>query len=189
MRKPPHDIEAEQAVIASCLSSTEAYDKTFFLNPDDFWREAHSNIWRAIETLANRGEAINTITVAHELGKTTRLDSVGGFAYLSQIVTDLPTSVGCEWYAGIVQRDANYRRIISLCHELTEKAYQADYDAQGLLERAAVAFAALRDGAGPAVTSAGQEQHHAPSVPPRTAPAREPQQQPKPPRHHGAVKV
>src|SRR5579875_4007979 len=101
-RLPPNDIEAEEAVIASLLVDSEAILRVSpVLEPLDFFREKNGWIYEACLALWMRGEAINEITVAHELARAERLDAVGGYVYLSQLVSDLPTTVGVEDYARI----------------------------------------------------------------------------------------
>jgi replicative DNA helicase len=107
---PPHDIEAEEAVIASLLVDPEAiYKVAPKLHADEFFREKNAWVYESCRALWDRSESINQITVAHELARRNRLEDVGGASYLSRLVTDLPTSVGVEHYAGIIIRDATYR--------------------------------------------------------------------------------
>src|SRR3972149_6869980 len=111
---PPPDVEAEEAVIASLLVDPEAiYRVAPTLKPDDFFREKNAWAFEACLALWGRNESINQITVSHELARRGRLEEVGGAAYLSRLVTELPTSVGVEHYAALVQRDSSYRRLIS----------------------------------------------------------------------------
>ena len=92
---PPHDIEAEEAVIAALLVDPEA---VFRISPivtsADFFREKHGWIYDACLALADRDEAINQITVAHELARRDRLEEAGGQTYLADIIRRLPTSMG-----------------------------------------------------------------------------------------------
>src|SRR3990172_9738910 len=101
---PPHDIEAEEAVVASLLVDPEAIlDADILrLKPEDFFREKNAWVYQACRVLWDRAEAINQITVAHELARSGRLEDVGGISYLSRLVTDLPTSVGAGHYARII---------------------------------------------------------------------------------------
>ena len=76
---PPHDIEAEEAVIASILVDTEAiYRVAPILQPEDFFREKNAWAYEACLALWDRNEAINQVTVAHELARRERLEEVGG---------------------------------------------------------------------------------------------------------------
>jgi len=146
-RLPPHDVEAEEAVLASLLIDSEAVVKiTPLIRPDDFFREKNGWIFEACLALWNRNEAVNQITVSHELARRERLEGAGGHAYLSQLVSDLPTTVGVEDYARIVARDAVYRRLISAAGQIAQAAYKGGPDLEGVLTRAETLLLALRSG-------------------------------------------
>ncbi len=144
---PPHDIEAEEAVIASLLVDPEAIFKVApRLKAEDFFREKNAWVYEACRALWDRNESLNQITVSHELGRRGRLEDIGGAAYLSRLVTQLATSVGVEHYAGIVQRDAIYRRLISASGQIAAIAYQGGADVAEVLARAETLVAAVRQG-------------------------------------------
>jgi replicative DNA helicase len=146
-RLPPHDIAAEEAVVAACLVDAEAIFKVApLLKSDDFFREKNGWIYDACIALWTRNEAINQITVAHELSRRERLESIGGVAYLSRLVADLPTVVGVEYYAEIVARDATYRRLISAAGQIAQIAYEGGADLESALSRAETLLMALRSG-------------------------------------------
>ena len=117
-RLPPHDIEAEEAVIASILVDSEAiYRVAPILQPDDFFRDKNAWAYEACLALFERNEAINQVTLGHELARRDRLEEMGGLAYLSRLVAELATPVGVEHYARIVKRDAVYRRLIEVVEQ------------------------------------------------------------------------
>jgi replicative DNA helicase len=142
---PPHDIEAEEAVIASLLVDGEAIFKVApLLQPTDFFREKNAWAYDACLALWQRSEAINQITLAHELARRGRLEELGGVAYLSQLVTELPTPQGVEYYAQIVQRDAIYRRLLEASQRIQQMAYQGGPDLPVILSRAEGLLATVR---------------------------------------------
>ncbi|MGH7898299.1 MAG: replicative DNA helicase, partial [Candidatus Binatia bacterium] len=144
---PPHDIEAEEAIIASLLVDPEAiYKVAPKLRSDDFFREKNAWIYEACRALWDRSESINQITVSHELSRRGKLEDVGGVSYLSRLVTELPTSVGVEHYAGIVQRDAVYRKLISAAGQIAQIAYVGGADLSDVLARAETLVAGVRQG-------------------------------------------
>ncbi|MEO6196911.1 MAG: replicative DNA helicase [Dehalococcoidia bacterium] len=126
-RLPPHDIEAEEAVIASILVDPEAVLEvlTSSLRPDDFFREQNRWIYETCLALFDRGETINQISVGHDLSRRGKLDDTGGPAYLSRLVSGLPTSVAAKHYAMIVQADALYRRLISAAGHIVRRAHES----------------------------------------------------------------
>jgi len=142
---PPHDIEAEEAVIASLLVDGEAIFKVApLLHPPDFFREKNAWAYDACLALWQRSEAINQITLAHELARRGRLEEIGGVAYLSQLVAELPTPLGVEYYAQIVQRDAVYRRLLDASQRIQQMAYQGGPDLPAILSRAEGLLATVR---------------------------------------------
>ena len=146
-RLPPHDIEAEEAVIASLLVDSEAiYKVAVILQPDDFFREKNAWAYEACFALWERNETINEVTVGHELARRDRLEQIGGLAYLSRLVTELPTPIGVEHYAGIVKRDAVYRRLIEAASRITQMAYSGGPDLDGTLARAESLLLSLSSG-------------------------------------------
>ena len=144
---PPHDIEAEEAVIASLLVDPEAiYKIAPILKPEDFFREQNAWAYESCRALWERNQSINQITVAHELARRERLEEAGGAAYLSRLVAELPTSVGVEHYAGLVQRDSSYRKMITAAGQIAQMAYHAGPDVGDVLARAETLIAAIRQG-------------------------------------------
>ncbi len=146
-RLPPHDIQAEESVVASLIVDSEAiYKVAPVLHPSDFFRESNGWTYDACLALWERNEAINQVTVAHELDRRGRLEEVGGLSFLSQLVTDLPTAVGVEYLAHIVKRDSTYRMMVSVANSIAQVAYQGGPDLEGALAKAEALVYALRTG-------------------------------------------
>lgn len=144
---PPHDIQAEEAVVASLMVDPEAIFKVApLLRPRDFFRETNGWAYDACLALWERGEAINQVTVAHELDRRGRLEEVGGLSYLSELVLNLPTPVGVEHYAQIVKRDAVYRQMIGAAMNIAQLAYEGGPDLEAALSKAEALVYALRSG-------------------------------------------
>jgi replicative DNA helicase len=140
-------VEAEEAVVASLLVDTEAiYRVAPILRPEDFFREKNGWSYEACLALFDRNEAINQVTVAHELARRERLEELGGAAYLSRLVAELPTVVGVEQYAQIVKRDAIYRQLIQRSAQIAQMAYQGGPDLESALGRAEGLILTLRGG-------------------------------------------
>jgi len=149
-RLPPHNIEAEEAVIGSLLVDPEAILKTtVFLKPEAFYREKNQWLYEACLSLYERNEAINQITVSQELTRQGKLEDVGGVAYLSHLVSVLPTSVHIEYYAQIVHRLAVMRRLISAAGQIAAVGYEAGPDVDAALNKAEDILFRLRRGESP----------------------------------------
>jgi len=134
---PPHDVEAEKAVLGSLLIDSEGIFKVaIFLRPEDFFSPENQWIYDACFSLYQRNEGINQITVAHELAQKGRLEEAGGAAYLSHLVSIVPTSLHVEHFAQIVSRTAVMRRLISAGSQITALGYEDDAEVDVALSRA-----------------------------------------------------
>ncbi len=134
---PPHDIGAEEAVNGSLLIDGKAiYEVVILLRPEDFYNEQNRWIYQACWSLYERDEAINQITVAQELDRQGKLEACGGAAYLSQLISMVPTSLDIEHYARIVHRLSIMRQLISAAGEISRIGYQADPDLVSSLNKA-----------------------------------------------------
>ncbi len=144
-RLPPHDIEAEEAVIGSLLVEGEALDRIEeFLQPEDFFRESLRWCYEACLALTDRREAINSITVAHELERLGKLQELGGSGDLHRLIAQVPTSLHIEYYARIVARTAMMRRLISAAGQMAAIGYRDPPDADEALDQAEELLFALR---------------------------------------------
>ena len=136
-RLPPHDIEAEEAVIGSLLIDPEAVVKVAgSLKPDDFFSETNRLIYQACLSLYQRNEVINQITVAHELNRQDKLEHIGGAAFLSHSISNVPTSLHVEYYAQIVSNAAVMRRLISAAGQIEALGYEGSPDVEASLNKA-----------------------------------------------------
>ena len=134
---PPNDIEAEEAVLGSLLIDSDAFlHVAHQLRPEDFYSGKNRFCFEACLSLFQRGEALNQITIAHELGLKDSLDEVGGPAYLSHLVAVVPTSVHIEHYAEIVSRTATMRRLIMAASEIANIGYNGAADVESVLSQA-----------------------------------------------------
>ncbi|MGE3856417.1 MAG: replicative DNA helicase [Dehalococcoidia bacterium] len=134
---PPHDIAAEEAVIAALLLDEDAYPRVLpILQAGDFFREQNGWIYEACLALADRGDAVTIPTVAHELDRAGRLDAAGGEPYLAEIAGKYFTAVGVEAHARIVARDSLYRRLIAAASQIAQLAYEGGPDVIRVLTHA-----------------------------------------------------
>jgi replicative DNA helicase len=147
---PPHDIDAEDAVIGSLLIDGEAiYKITTLLQKGDFYSEPDREIYSACLELYRRSEAINQITVAQELTRLGKLEAGGGTANLSHMIASCPTSLDIEHYAQIVYRLSVMRNMIDAAHRIEAVGYEADADVDASLNKAEDILFRLRHGQSP----------------------------------------
>ena len=131
-RLPPHDADAEEAVIGSLLIDGEAINRiASVVKSEDFYRERNRFCYDACLALYHRGDDIDQISVARELSLRERLDEVGGSPYLSHLITSTPTTIHVEHYARIVNRTATMRRLIEAADRIAGIGFAdtADVDA------------------------------------------------------------
>jgi len=146
---PPHDLDAEEAVIGSLLiDGTAIYKIATFLGKEHFYHEQNQWLYGACLSLYQRNEAINQITVAQELARQEKLESCGGAAYLSHLISICPTSLDIEHYAQIVYRLSIMRGLISAAGQIATIGYEAGPDVGTSLGRAEDALFKLRHGQG-----------------------------------------
>lgn len=148
---PPHDIDAEEAVIGSLLIDGAAiYKIATLLQASDFYSERSSLIYGACLALHERPDgAIDQITVAQELDRIGKLEACGGAAYLSHLIAICPTSLDIEDYAQIVYRLSVMRHLIDAAGQIANIGYQADPDVDTSLNRAEDILFRLRHGQSP----------------------------------------
>lgn len=124
---PPHDRQVEEAIVASMLVDEVALQKAcVHLVPGDIFDPALATVWQACRDIWQRGEAVNEVTVAHELARRGLLEQAGGLAYLGQIVANLPTPAVIDHYIDIAKRDSAYRALLRVAQGMAAAAYRAD---------------------------------------------------------------
>jgi replicative DNA helicase len=144
---PPHDIDAEEAVIGSLLiDGSTIYQIATLLQPSSFYSERNAQLYNACRQLYQRNEAINQITLAQELDRQGKLEACGGAAYLSHLISMVPTSLDIEHYAHIVYRLSIMRHLISAGKQITDIGYAADPNVDNSLSRAEDVLFRLRQG-------------------------------------------
>jgi replicative DNA helicase len=147
---PPHDIDAEEAALGSLLIDGGAIIKTeTIIQPADFYSERNRWIYEASVNLYKRSEAINQITVAQELARQEKLESCGGAAFLSHLISVCPTSLDVEYYSQIVYRLSMMRKLIMAADQISGFGYQANPDVDATFDKAEDTLYNLRHGRSP----------------------------------------
>jgi replicative DNA helicase len=114
-RQPPHNLEAEEAVLGAVLASGQLLaEVAALLEEADFYRPAHRAIWRALLRLADRDQPTDPVTVLGELDDSGELADVGGGPFLHTLVEAVPTVANAGHYARLVAETARRRRVIDL---------------------------------------------------------------------------
>jgi len=136
-RVPPHDLDAERAVIGALLiSETAVAAVAEQLTPEEFYSETHRIIYAAMMRLYSRGDRIDQITLTNELNSINEFDRVGGRAYVFQLVESVPTASNAARYAEIVRGKALLRSVIDVGSRITEDAFREPEDVTEALDSA-----------------------------------------------------
>jgi len=136
-RLPPQNLEAEEAVLGGILLDNAALDRAAeFVQTDDFYRESHRKIFRAMHDLSARNEPADLITLSEALKARGELADVGGSAYLAELAERVPTAAHVVQYAKIVRDKSILRALIGAATEIAMKGYEAGDDVGDMLDRA-----------------------------------------------------
>ena len=136
-RVPPHDIEAEQAVIGSMLTDKDAVISAMeVLKKEDFYREDNQVIYEAIVNLNSKGEPVDIITVKAELESMGMFEKVGGLEYITELPERVPTTANAEKYIKIVSEKATLRELIKTANEIIDLGYDPTEDLNDIMEGA-----------------------------------------------------
>jgi len=134
-RIPPSAIEAEESLIGAMLLSPEAVSVAYeTVQPEDFYRPLHGQIFSSIVALANAGEPVDYVTVQAKLQERGAV--VVELAVLSSLQMNTPSAANAQHYAEIVRDKAQQRRLISVAGEIVDDAYVATDDVVGLIDEA-----------------------------------------------------
>ncbi|HOB20776.1 MAG TPA: replicative DNA helicase, partial [Candidatus Atribacteria bacterium] len=134
---PPHNIEAEQSVLGSMLLDKEAVAAaTEVLQSDDFYVEAHKEIYEAILDIYDSGTPVDLVTVVEALRQRGSLEAVGGGAYISDLSMAVPSTANVRYYIKIVEEKSILRRLISASNEIICDSYEAAEDLDLIIDSA-----------------------------------------------------
>ncbi|MDO5490626.1 MAG: DnaB-like helicase N-terminal domain-containing protein, partial [Bacteroidaceae bacterium] len=134
---PPHDEEAEQAVIGSMLTDKDAVVAGIeVLKPGDFYRNDNAIIYEAISNVYAKGEPIDIITIKEELTSMGKFEAVGGIEYLAVLPERVPTTANVEKYVKIVENKSLLRELIKTANELIELGYTQSEEVEEIMDGA-----------------------------------------------------
>lgn len=132
---PPQDIEAEASCLSSALLSRDALLKVIeILQPEDFYLDAHREIFGAIVELERKNLPIDLVTVKQRLNDLGRLERIGGDHALVDIYRTVSTSANAEFYARRIKEMSLRRKLIEVSHEVLEKCHDTARDTYELMD-------------------------------------------------------
>ncbi len=140
-RVPPHDLEAEIAVLGSMLLDPEAAGRVVsILKPTHFYRGPHADVFAVLTELYDANRAIDIVLLREDLQKRGILEKVGGAGFLSRILASVPTAANAEHYARIVKENGLRRAVITAANEIEKQAYEGALDGGDLVDFAETQF-------------------------------------------------
>lgn len=136
-RVPPHNLDAEAAVLGALLLSKDALDTVVqILRPVDFYKQAHRTLFETILAMSTEGQEVDVLTLSHALGKAGKLDIVGGMAAVAVLSESVPSAANAEYYAQIVKNSAIRRNLIEVSSKLIVQSYEDSMESRLLIEEA-----------------------------------------------------
>lgn len=136
-RLPPQNLEAEMSILGAILLDNDAINRVLeILIPEDFYRESHRKILRAMIELNDRREPSDLVTLSMMLKKNGELEEIGGGAYLATLVDYVPTAAHVAYYCKIVKEKAITRKLISAATEIVTQSYDDQCELEQTLDNA-----------------------------------------------------
>ena len=134
---PPHDIEAEQAVLGCMITDKDAVIAAVeSITEEDFYREDNKLIYKAILNLYNRAEPIDIITLKSELSSMGKFDAIGGLEYLAELPEKVPTTSNVDKYIKIVEEKATLRTLIRTANDIITAGYDPTQEPENIMDNA-----------------------------------------------------
>ena len=136
-RMPPHNMEAEQSVLGCMLLDKESVaTATDFLKAEDFYADAHKEIFESMLDIYDHGDPVDLVTVTEQLRQRGTLEAVGGVAYISDLSMVVPSTANIRYYVSIVEEKSILRRLISVCNEIIKQSYEAREELDLIIDHA-----------------------------------------------------
>jgi replicative DNA helicase len=138
LRVPPHDLEAEQAVLGALMLRPAAiHDIMDLLRADMFYAKKHATLFKCILDLSTKGEPIDVLSVSNKLKEKKQLADIGNNSYLNDLMSNVPSTVNIRHYAEIVYKKYILRSLIDSSEQIASLSYeQNDMDIADILDTA-----------------------------------------------------
>jgi replicative DNA helicase len=128
-RIPPHSLEAEQSVLGSMLLDKEAVAAASeVLEGNDFYLDAHKEIYEAMLDVYEQGKPVDLVTLAEALRQRGTLEAAGGGTYISDLSMAVPSTANVRYYIRIVEEKSILRKLIEASNEIIKESYEAAED-------------------------------------------------------------
>lgn len=126
-RLPPQSTEAEQSLIGGLLLESRHFDEVSNqIDPDDFYSQHHTRIYKTIQTLLEQSQPVDVVTVSEELERNDELERIGGLAYLGSLASNTPSTANIVTYSKIIRERSILRKLINASSDIAESAYNLE---------------------------------------------------------------
>ena len=123
-RVPPHDLDAEAAVLSSVMLDPQALDRVLeFLKPEHFYSEAHRRMFEAALELKQIGQPVDAVQIGTWLRDRDRLAQVGGMAYVTEVIEAAPVVANVAAYGKTIHEKWRIRQLIATCQRVAAEGY------------------------------------------------------------------
>ena len=140
----PHSREAEEAVVAAVVVNPEVYyDVSQHIGAEDFYVHSLRYIWQAVDRLVTKKIPIDFLTVNEELKGMGKLEEIGGPAFVTGVMGQVPHTYNAEAYAEKVADYALRRRLISAANTVAELAYSGEGTAEDAADKSVQALSSV----------------------------------------------
>ncbi len=136
-RVPPHDLDAEAAVLSAVMIDVNALDRVLeFLKPEHFYSEAHRRVFEACVELRSVGQPVDVVQVGTWLKNRERIAQVGGMSYLTELLNAAPALANVAAYGKTIHEKSRVRQVIGTCQRVAAQGYLDYGDAQSFIDTA-----------------------------------------------------
>ena len=137
IKQMPVSIEAEQALLGSIITNTDAFDKVSgMISVEDFYLEEHKHIYASLLQMYSQSKKIDAVTLVNALVEAGDRDQAGGIQYITLLANSVPTVSNVKDYARIVKDKSTLRRLIGVCDEISTDAYTESGTIQQIVDNA-----------------------------------------------------
>jgi replicative DNA helicase len=136
---PPQNLEAEASVLGAMMVSEGAISPVILdvrLQAEDFYRERHRIVFRAITGLYEQGEPVDALTVSEQLTQGGELAEAGGKEAISELASTVPVPGNAGHYAQIVKQNSLLRRLLATSQQIQKSVHDREGEPTQLVERA-----------------------------------------------------
>jgi len=133
---PPQALDLEESVLGALMLEKEALTNIIdILKPENFYKDAHKEIYQAIIDLFNNSQPIDLLTVTNQLKKNGTLDIVGGSYYVTKLTTRVNSASNIEFHSRIILEQSIKRELINISSKVQKDAYEDTIDVFDLLDQ------------------------------------------------------